>query len=220
MFLTWFTDVLVYFIYLHRYHLRHRFRNFVFSWHLWIHEPIFFMAHLIHSGWLLWLIVGLILTPCTATATPSADAPFKSLAIWPCDLLPMTRIHLEGREPARTARSSRWAEILFIQSCSPNPVHQPVGSTSISFKKLWLIVHDWREFSVIFFSTSGIISSCTFHANYTPPCQLCFPKTDPIRTSMLRIPNSPSGPRVNRWNVTFRRAKIHANGVKMVDMFA
>lgn len=42
----WFTDVVVYFIYLHRYPLRHRF------WHLWNYEPIFLRrnSHIIHSG--------------------------------------------------------------------------------------------------------------------------------------------------------------------------
>ena len=182
---------LFYFIYLHRYPLRHRFRNPVFSWHLWI--IILSMALILFGG----LFRRSNFNSVHCHRHISRRCPL-------CDPLSMVPFRLEDPEPARTARSSRCAEILF-------------NLTSLFKKTLadcsWLTWILWsfsllRDYFVPFFTYSGFL------------CQLRFPNNDPIWTPLLRIPNTSSGPGVNRWNVIFRKTKIHANGAKMVDMFA
>lgn len=100
--------------------------------------------------------------------------------------------------------------ILFIQFYS---------SIRLTSLKILFFVTDMNpllSFSLLPGLFRPVIFFCKLHPRR--PCQLRFP--DPIQTSMLRIPNTPSGPGVNRWNVTFQRAKIHANGAKMADMSA
>jgi hypothetical protein len=126
-----------FFIYLLRYSLHHRFRNPVFSWHLWNYEPISFWrnSHLTHSGGPSFRRSNFNTVHCHRHIPNRRAIAFQIHGyLWP-SLFLMNPFRLWKTRSLHALQEAKGAP----RSCLFNPIHpilfiQPIGSASLFLK--------------------------------------------------------------------------------------